>query len=87
MTIAHPAKRSTTYFNCPNCGALYHLVKAKAGVETIDREIKCLSCNARLPSREGDLVLKYFLLKKPTLPDLRARKEVSERPPSPSLAP
>jgi predicted Zn finger-like uncharacterized protein len=87
MTIAHPAKRSTTYFNCPNCGALYHLVKAKAGVETIDREIKCLSCNARLPSREGDLVLKYFLLKKPTLPDLRARKEVSERPPTPSLAP
>jgi hypothetical protein len=26
------------YFHCPNCNALYHLISAEAGPETIYRE-------------------------------------------------
>ena len=48
-------------FNCPNCNALYHLIKAEAGPETIDREITCRICGAPLPGRDGSFVLKYFL--------------------------
>jgi len=51
-------------FTCPNCQALYHIVKVEAGPETNDRELACRSCGAPLPSREGSLVLKYFLLRK-----------------------
>jgi hypothetical protein len=51
-----------TYF-CPNCNALYQLVKVEAGPETTDREITCRVCGAPLPAREGKFVLKYFLLR------------------------
>jgi predicted Zn finger-like uncharacterized protein len=52
-------------FNCPNCNALYHVVKVEAGPETVDREINCRSCGAPLTGRDDKLVLKYFLLSKP----------------------
>jgi hypothetical protein len=51
-------------FTCPNCNALYQLVHAETGPETIDREITCLACGAPLSGREGKFVLKYFLLRK-----------------------
>jgi predicted Zn finger-like uncharacterized protein len=51
-------------FTCPNCGALYQLVKAEGGPETVDREVACWSCGASLPGMEGKFVLKYFLLRK-----------------------
>jgi transcription elongation factor Elf1 len=51
-------------FNCPNCNALYHVVKVEAGPETVDREITCRACGAPLAGREGKLVVKYFLLRK-----------------------
>jgi hypothetical protein len=53
-------------FTCPNCKALYQLVKVEAGPETVDRALTCLACGVPLPSREGELVLKYFLLRKAT---------------------
>jgi predicted RNA-binding Zn-ribbon protein involved in translation (DUF1610 family) len=78
MTIVHLAKRPREVlleaktgggvcvrFNCPNCNALYQLIKAEAGPETVDRAVTCLSCGAPLPIREADFVLKYFLLRKP----------------------
>jgi hypothetical protein len=40
------------------------VVKVEAGLETTDRELACRSCGAQLASREGDFVLKYFLLRK-----------------------
>jgi hypothetical protein len=49
-------------FTCPNCNALYQVVKVEAGPETIDRELECHSCGAPLLGREG-LVVKYFLLR------------------------
>jgi len=53
------------HFKCPNCDALYQLVKAEAGPETnSDHEITCTLCAAILPPREGQFILKYFLLRK-----------------------
>jgi predicted Zn finger-like uncharacterized protein len=52
-------------FTCPDCQALYDLVKVEAGPETTLQEVKCLSCGEPLPARDGgEFVLKYFLLRK-----------------------
>jgi predicted Zn finger-like uncharacterized protein len=57
-------------FTCPNCGALYQIVKVEAGPETDNREVACRACGTQLAGREAHLVLKYFLLRK----GLRARR-------------
>jgi len=48
-------------FTCPNCGALYEVVRIEAAPAN-DREITCRACGGRLPGREGALILKYFLI-------------------------
>jgi uncharacterized Zn finger protein (UPF0148 family) len=48
---------------CSNCGALYQVVKGEAGPETDDRQITCRACGAPLVGRDGQFVLKYFLLR------------------------
>ena len=49
------------HFNCPNCNALYQLVKAEAGPETNNRrEITCRACGGPLPGRDGDIRLQIF---------------------------
>jgi predicted Zn finger-like uncharacterized protein len=50
-------------FTCPNCQALYDVVKVEAGPETTLHEVMCLSCGGPLLAREGKFVLKYFLLR------------------------
>jgi hypothetical protein len=50
-------------FKCPNCKALYQVIKVEAGPETADREINCQVCDRPLVGREGKFVLKYFLLR------------------------
>jgi predicted Zn finger-like uncharacterized protein len=52
------------FFKCPNCNALYHIVKVEVGPESADREITCRSCGASLQAREGKFTFKYFLLRK-----------------------
>jgi predicted Zn finger-like uncharacterized protein len=47
-------------FTCPQCKALYQVVKDEAGP---DREITCRGCGTPLPGRKGKFVLKYFLLR------------------------
>src|SRR5271155_594708 len=69
-----PAKSWTTHFNCPNCNALYQVVKAEAGPETVDREITCRACGGPLVGREGNFVLKYFLLRKAARKEPRSRR-------------
>ena len=49
---------------CPSCNALYQVVKAEAGPETVALEIACSVCSRPLVAREGQFVLKYFLLRK-----------------------
>jgi predicted Zn finger-like uncharacterized protein len=51
---------------CPNCNALYQVVKVEAGPKTADQEIACGVCGAPLAGREGEFVLKYFFLRKGT---------------------
>jgi hypothetical protein len=60
-------------FTCPNCEALYQLVKAEAGPETVDRQIACQVCDAPLPGREDGFILKYFFLPKAVRSKPRAR--------------
>ena len=55
----------TVQFKCLNCGALYQVLKCEAGPETDDRQIKCRACGAPLVGRDGQFVLKYFLLRTP----------------------
>jgi hypothetical protein len=50
-------------FTCPNCQALYHVVKVEAGPETDFQDVACRVCRGSLLGREGNLVLKYFLLR------------------------
>ena len=47
MTTGKPS------FHCPNCNALYQVVKVEAGPETGYRAINCRACGAPLPPREA----------------------------------
>jgi hypothetical protein len=64
------AGRPRSSFTCPNCEALYEIVRVEAGPETDSREIVCRACGAPLAARDGRFVLKYFLLRK----GLRSRR-------------
>jgi transcription elongation factor Elf1 len=64
-------------FTCPNCDALYHVIKVEAGPETDSRGIVCRACGGALAAREGNLILKYFLFRKPvrnSAPNLAAAR-------------
>jgi hypothetical protein len=50
-------------FNCPNCNALYQIVKIDDGPGTNVGQVTCHPCGAPLPSRHGKFVVKYFLLR------------------------
>jgi hypothetical protein len=69
-------------FTCPNCRALYQLVKVDAGAETVDQEVACRVCGAPFPGRENGFVLKYFLLRKAARPDPRGGVGQRARPKS-----
>ena len=51
------------FFKCPNCHALYHVIKVEAGLKSSDREIACRVCAGPLPGRDRGFVVKYFLLR------------------------
>jgi predicted RNA-binding Zn-ribbon protein involved in translation (DUF1610 family) len=53
-----------TSFACPNCNALYQVIRQQAGPETVNHEVTCRACGGPLPNREGKFILKYFLLRK-----------------------
>ena len=56
------------FFKCPTCAALYQVVKAVAGPDTVHSETGCRVCGTPLAPRDGALVLKYFLLRKARRP-------------------
>jgi len=78
-----PEPHPTPLFNCPNCNALYHVVKAEVRSEIVDRWVTCRTCSGPLPAREGKFVLKYLLLRKAVRRNTRARQS-SRRPKQPS---
>ena len=66
-----PDPNSVPLFRCKSCFALYQVVKAQAGPETVDPQIACRVCNGPLAAREGHFVLKYFLLREASRLDAR----------------
>ena len=60
--MARPVRNP--FFKCPNCNALYQVIKVESGPETItDQEVPCRACGAPLAASDDEFVLKYFLLR------------------------
>ena len=86
------------FLKCPRCNGLYQVIRAEAGPETRDDELACRVCGAPLAPRDGEFVLKYFLLREavvdrcgksiaaraPWPPDPRATRPGASPPTSPS---
>jgi predicted Zn finger-like uncharacterized protein len=58
-----PKTGTAPLFNCPNCEALYQVVEAEAGPETVHGDVPCRKCGGFLAGRKGEYVLKYFYLR------------------------
>jgi predicted Zn finger-like uncharacterized protein len=58
-----PNAGSLPPFDCPNCQAVYRVVEAESGPETIDGDVSCRRCGGFLPGRKGQYVLKYFYIR------------------------
>jgi hypothetical protein len=58
------ARPRAGFFNCPSCGASYHLIKIKAAGARKVRASFCVNCRAALPPNDEDYFLKYFPLGK-----------------------
>ena len=67
------AKPETMRFDCPNCGANYKVIRVEADSQSDNRQITCRKCGAPLQGRQGDIVLKYFLVNQPKVRALRER--------------
>jgi hypothetical protein len=68
-------KTAKNHFTCPNCSALYQVVKAEAGPETTDDpKVMWWICGAPLPAREDQWIVKYFLLRKAGRREIWKRK-------------
>jgi predicted Zn finger-like uncharacterized protein len=52
-------------FECPQCQARYKIVRVKAGPQTIDRPVQCKVCAQPFVSKDGEDILKYFLIDRP----------------------
>ena len=50
-------------FTCPNCQALYQLIRHEVGPETDNCGITCRDRGAPFPARDGKFVLKCFMLR------------------------
>jgi hypothetical protein len=66
-----PDPKSIPLFRCSSCFALYQVTIAEASPATADLKIECRVCNAPLPVRKGQSVLKYLLLRKASRVDVR----------------
>ena len=51
------SRRAFNPFTCPNCNALYQVVKVEAGLKTDDRERWLEACGGALAGREGTALL------------------------------
>ena len=77
-------KSAAVHFNCPHCNALDQIIKVEAGPETItDRWVTCRNCTGALPARDGNSLIKYFLLREAARSDPRARRGSQRQRPTP----
>jgi transcription elongation factor Elf1 len=56
------ANPTANLFDCPTCHAHYKLVRIECDHGEFDGTIACRSCGAPLQGREGNNILKYFLV-------------------------
>jgi hypothetical protein len=64
--VGSMSEPSPSLFNCPACGAEYKVVRMEAtSAETPDEELQCRNCGGPLDARDGNFILKYFLVKTP----------------------
>jgi hypothetical protein len=56
------AKPETMVRTCPNCDALYKVVRLEAEPNVKFREITCKACGGPLQGRDGHSIFKYFLV-------------------------
>src|SRR5215510_16421104 len=52
-------------FECPQCQARYKIVRVKAGPQTVNWPVQCKVCTRPFVSKDGDDILKYFLIDRP----------------------
>jgi hypothetical protein len=74
-----PDPNAVPLLRCKSCFALYQVVKARASPEGVEPEVACRVCNEPLVAREGQFVLKYFLLREACRLDARRAKQGSVR--------
>jgi len=55
-------ERGPEDFICPQCKSRYKLVRAEPGPRTTSRPVHCKVCRHPFAPREGENVLKYFLI-------------------------
>jgi hypothetical protein len=60
-----PAQDRAEEFKCPQCQARYKIVRVNARSQTIDRPVQCKVCAQPFVSRDGEDILKYFLIGRP----------------------
>ena len=53
-------------FSCPRCQARYKIVRIQAEPGIAHRMVHCKVCSQPLASIEGDEILKYFLVDRPS---------------------
>jgi predicted Zn finger-like uncharacterized protein len=58
-----PQAGTVPLFNCPSCEALYQVVEAEAGPETVHGDVPCRKCGGFLAGRKGEYILKYFYVR------------------------
>jgi predicted RNA-binding Zn-ribbon protein involved in translation (DUF1610 family) len=62
--MSHMPTSSTSHFDCPKCGTPYTLLRVEADATSEDGDIACTACGEPLLAREGQFVLKYFLMRR-----------------------
>ena len=65
MTLKELSKSELIPFSCPSCEAEYKIVT----INTCDvrhGKISCLRCGFPFPASEGNVSLKYFLVRRPS---------------------
>lgn len=55
-------KSPTMRFTCANCGGVYEVMRLEAPIASSERQIKCICCGVPLRGRDGNFILKYFLV-------------------------
>ena len=71
-------------FQLPHRNAPYQIIKVEAGPETItDRWVTCQNRAGALPARDGNSLIKYFLLREAARSDPRARRGSQRQRPTP----